>query len=102
MRGAALFKTLVTDEELNKRERKGRSATLNDKRDECLLARFYYYTVHRGLCFEEVLKQVSIEFFITCDRIVKIIQLHPEEIKTMKEKKLSVYKLQHRWPHFKW
>ncbi len=102
MRGQKLFKNLISEDEAEKSIRRGRNDDLLERRNSCLVARYYYYGRYKGKCFEEILQIMVSEFFLTPSRIVRIIRENIDTIKAIKEKNISVYQLQNAWPQFKW
>ncbi len=101
MRGQTLFNATLKDKPDEKNTR-GRNRDLLLQRNQCLLSRYYYYGSCKGKYYEEIIQLLVNEFFISAERINRIIAAHTEEIKKMKQDKLSVYALQHCWPHMKW
>ncbi len=101
MRGKKVFNDIISEQD-DKGGRKGRNDDLLELRNTCMIARYYYYCKFRSKSFEEILRRMANEFFITPIRISRIIQENIAAIKEMKEKEVSVYHLQATWPQFKW
>ena len=67
-----------------------------------MLARYYYYGYLRNKSYEDIISLIVGEFFLSPDRIARIIQQNISFIKELKERKFSLNQLQNTWPHFKW
>lgn len=99
MRGQKLFNDVIkNDTEL----RKGRNDALLLKRNDCMLARYYYYGHFKEKCFEEIIQLLVADFFISPLRISRIVQENSEKIKELKDKGVSVYLLQQNYPQYRW
>ncbi len=99
MRGKKLFNDVIkNDTEL----RKGRNDSLLIKRNNCMLARYYYYGYFKEKCFEEIIQLLVADFFISPIRIARIVQENSDKIKELKDKRVSVYLLQQHYPQYKW
>jgi hypothetical protein len=102
MRGRKLFNTIIKDTGITGCTRKGRNNTLVVKRNECLAARYYYYGHFKNLGYEETLRLLVNEFFISPSTISFIIQDNSDELQALKQKCPPLYYLQNHWPHLKW
>ncbi len=102
MRGQKVFNEIIRDSGLNGGIRKGRSNTLLYKRNECLLARYYYYGYVKHKSYEEILKLLMAEFFLSPATIAFQVQEHTEQLLSLKRQGPSLYFFQSRWPHMKW
>jgi hypothetical protein len=86
----------------------GRNKELNDKRNECLLARYYFTGRNTGKYYNQLLHIVSNEFFITSFHVSKIILQNNHKLQQLKKewKKEPVEKMQKaftkKWPHLVW
>ena len=101
MRGKRLFTELRNTGNIAPAKR-GRNNTLIAKRNECLLARYYFYTNFTSKSYDDTVMQLVTEFFITPDRIGDVIQRNIEILDSIKEAQPSVYFFQNHWPHIKW
>ena len=102
MRGRQLLKGLVRDFDDPQAHKPGRNETLLARRNECLLTRYFYYGYHRKKGYEEIVQLLVAEFFITGERIGRILHQHSKQIIEMREKKISKFHMQVLWPHYKW
>lgn len=102
MRGAKFFNEQIKDDGLVKAARKGRSDRLVAKRNECLVARSFYYGYYKNKVYDEMLQLLEAEFFLSKVTISQILQAHSEQIVKLKEKKRSLFFFQSRWEHLRW
>ncbi len=102
MRGQKLFNNILPVNNSDKCQRKGRNDVLIEQRNNCMLARYYYYSCIRAKKYDEILSIIVKEFFLSPSRISKILLDKLDDIKKMKENGISVYQLQNLWPQFKW
>jgi hypothetical protein len=102
MRGQRIFKELIASDGLSIAGKKGRSDKLVARRNECLIARYYYYGYYKNKCYEEILSLLASEFFISQIRISQLILENSEQAQVLKEKKPSLTYFTYRWGHLKW
>ena len=102
MRGQMIFKGLIKDRGLGSPIQKGRSNKLVNRRNECLIARYYYYGYFKSMCYEEILRQLVAEFFLSPSTIANIIQSNSEQLQALKQRAQVMYYFQNHWPHLKW
>ena len=102
MRGQRVFNELIKDSGLNANLTKGRSSNLIIRRNECLAARYFFYGYFRNLCYEEILRALVSEFFLSAHTISNIIMEQADNIGALKQKSPSMHYFQNRWPHMKW
>jgi len=102
MLGQRLFKELTEDRRLGKPAPKGRNNKLVYRRNECLLARYFYYAHFKKLCYEDILRTLIAEFFLSPKTIANIVQNNTEQLLNLKERALVMYYFQNNWPHLKW
>ncbi len=102
MRGQRIYKEIIKGNGLEKAMRKGRNSSLLTKRNECLFARYYYYCWFKNRCYEEALRLLVSEFFISPSTISMLITSHTEDLQALKQKSPTLYFFQNRWPHLKW
>ncbi len=100
MVGAKTF-SKITRETLSP-SRKGRNNTLIARRNDCLLARYFYYGYYKNKTYEDTIRLLINEFFLSKMTIIGIIQSHVSMLEDMKERGPSIYYLQSHWPHLKW
>ena len=102
MRGQKIFNETIKESGLGAPVRKGRSDSLVSKRNECLIARYYYYGYYKNKCYEEIIRLLITEFFLSPATIAIIIQNNTDELQSVKLRKKSLYYFQSHWPHLKW
>jgi hypothetical protein len=102
MRGQKVFNDIIREEGLSNTIRKGRSNTLLYKRNECMIARYYYYGYLKSKVYEEILKLLVSEFFLSPSTIAFQVMEHTEQLQYLKQKGPTLYYFQNRWPHMKW
>jgi hypothetical protein len=101
MRGQKVFNELVKGKE-NIPGNKGRSNKLVTRRNDCLIARYYYFGAFRKLSYEDTIRELVAEFFLSPVTIANIIQNNTEQIQQLKEKALVLHYFQNHWPHLRW
>jgi len=82
--------------------RKGRNNTLIARRNDCLIARYFYYGYYKNKTYEDTLRLLVNEFFLSQMTIIGIIQTRMGILEEIKERHPSIYYLQSHWPHLKW
>ncbi len=102
MRGQKLFNELIKSETALASTGKGRNQELLAQRNECLIDRYYFFSRFTKKNYEEVLNRLMGEFFLTPDRIARVVQDHAAALKTHRQESTSVNVLQIKWPHLKW
>lgn len=102
MRGQSHFEEHTKEPGLGIRPRKGRSDRLVARRNECLLARYYYYGYFKNMCYEETIRQLVIEFYLSPNTIAHIVLHNRAYLQSLKQKGVVPYYFQNHWPHMKW
>jgi hypothetical protein len=102
MRGQKIFNTVIKGDGLTTSTRKGRNDKLLTRRNECLLARYFFLGFYKNMCYEEILRQLAAEFFLTPNTITHIIQGNEELLRAIKQRGGVTYYFQNKWPHLKW
>lgn len=82
--------------------RKGRNDALHGMRNECLVARYYFYGKHAGLRYDLILSILSKEFFLSEVTIPEIINDNYEKLQALKKENPSKNELAKKWPHLQW
>lgn len=102
MRGQKLYNEIITRNDICKAQRKGRSNSLVGKRNDCLIARYYYYGTikHRG--YEEMLQELLREFFLSPATIANIINESMEQMQLLKQMDPGLAYFYNKWPHLRW
>jgi hypothetical protein len=102
MRGQRIFNDIIKGRGLNGTVTKGRNNRLVAKRNECLVARYYYYGHFKNKCYEEILRLLVAEFFLSPGTIANIIQNNTEQLQAIKQNAMVMFYFQNHWPHLKW
>ena len=102
MRGQKVFKEIIKTNRLSSTPRKGRNDKLVTRRNECLLARYFYYGFYRNMCYEEILRELVAEFFISPNTIANLIQTNTELLQSIKQNAVVLHYFQNKWPNLKW
>ncbi len=102
MRGQMVYKDIIKNSGLGTPIQKGRNNKLVTRRNECLLARYYYHGYCKNMCYEEVLRQLVAEFFLSPNTIANIILENTEHLQSLKQRAHLMYYFQNHWPHIKW
>lgn len=71
-------------------------------RDEALCHRFYWHADVNKYKFEEVLKQLNNEFYLSNTRIIKVLDDNYDTLNCIQKNKPSTKELQLKYPHFTW
>jgi hypothetical protein len=101
MRGKKLYNELLQPGGPDQAQ-KGRKDELLEDRNKCLVARYYYYGHLKARSYEDILLLLVREFFLSPDRINRIVLNYAETIAEMKQQKVSLYRLSVLWPHLCW
>lgn len=93
-------------------KRKGRSSSLNDRRNECLLDRYYWHgrleIDGKRISYNSLLRTISDEFFLSTVTIPEIVQDNLESLIALKHRFASLdittvqRQMQKKWPHLVW
>lgn len=104
MRGQRTFQSLfvgIDALEPPVRERKGRCAELDKRRNELLLIRYIWHGLQLKR-YDVILAELEAEFFISQRRISDIIAANTARLRTLKQEFPSSKELSSRYPHLKW
>ncbi len=102
MRGQKVYNTIIKDGSISGTIRKGRNNSLISKRNECMIARYYYYGYLRNKGYEETLKLLMSEFYLSPATIAFQVQQQSESLVKLRQLSPTVYYFMNRWPHYKW
>jgi hypothetical protein len=86
----------------NRVTRKGRNDQLMEKRNECLVARYYYYGSHSEKRYDIILQQLSDEFFLSTSTIQDLVQSNMKYLHELKDKEPRRAYFESNWPHLVW
>jgi len=75
---------------------------LVSNRNECMLARYYYYGNLKNKNYCETLRLLVAEFYLSPTTIANVIMGNSEGLQALKQKDPTLLYFVHRWPHIKW
>lgn len=104
MRGQATFQSLFPDQQpdLPKEPGKGRNPERDAKRNELLLARYYYYGTFTDNRYGWIIAKLADEFFLAERRIADIVAGNVDGLKALRQSPPTLKDLRRRWPHLHW
>ncbi len=102
MRGSQFIFNDVFSVTKEEKHRKGRSDSLNLKRNECLIYRYCFFAQNSGLRYELLIKIVSQDFWLSETTVRNVIAQHHSLLITAKKAKESKISLKKRWPQMSW
>ena len=102
MRGQKTFDIIIREAGLGPQGRKGRNDKLVNRRNECLLARYFFYGHYKNMCYEDIVRVLTGEFFLSPNTIIPIIQGNADQLQLIKQRGLVKFYFQNKWPHLKW
>lgn len=82
--------------------KKGRNEGLIQKRNQQLVARFYFYSTLNALKFSKVLELLESEFFISQSRIADLLAEQSEQITAIEMNSITVNDLRDTYPAMNW
>jgi hypothetical protein len=97
-----IFEANPGNEEPNAPKRRGRSNKLLEKRNECLVSRYYYYNHYTDKRYEAIMQHLSDKFFLSPSTIQDLVQDNMERLRQLKEAQPRKGYFGHRWPHLVW
>ncbi|OJW78582.1 MAG: hypothetical protein BGO69_00930 [Bacteroidetes bacterium 46-16] len=83
-------------------KRKGRSNKLVERRNECLLSRYYYYNSYTDKRYEAIMQHLSDEFFLSPTTIHDLLQDNMHYLHELKNEQPKKAYFEHKWPHMTW
>ncbi len=102
MRGQSVFNEILKQDKLNGTARKGRSNSLVTWRNECLIARYYYHGYCKNKCYEETIRLLVAEFFLSPSTIAQLVLNNSEQVQYLKQRSPAMHYFNSHWPHLKW
>ncbi len=103
MRGQqAIFNEIFNEAPVLTINRKGRSEDLVDKRNEALVDRYYYKGFFEKLRYDEILRQLSEEFYIAQITIQWRINECYDQLDELRAKKPGKDYFRKKYPHLVW
>lgn len=97
-----IYKNIFNPSTSPSRKSRGRSRTLIAERNQCLVARYYYYGQFSKKTYNKIIEQLSHEFFLSTVTITEIITEHMEVLDRLKEAKPVLSFFSDQWQHLKW
>jgi hypothetical protein len=105
MRGSrTLFDEIIVQDAPAAKEGKGRNASLRDKRNECLLDRYFFYARLKSLNYPKVIELLSHEFWL-CESTIPQIMEKPDNVSylhKLKQQSPAEKTFAKKWPHLNW
>lgn len=83
-------------------KRKGRNEHLNNRRNDCLIDRYFWYGKFSGLRYDLIIKALSEEFFLTEVTVPRIVEDNFEKLAALKQMKPDKKYFLKKWPHLTW
>jgi len=102
MRGKQVFKEMGKNDRLGQDWRKGRDTKLLEKRNECLIARYYYYRNFTDKRYEVIIDLLVDEFWLTRLTLPQIISKYTSELRKLTDLRPDKTYFTNKWPHLKW
>jgi hypothetical protein len=96
-----LFKDFFKDEPLSEKQKRG-PREMNQRRNECLVARYFFYAKYSGLGYGIILRILSREFFLSEDTLPDVIEANFERLAALKKNPPDKVQLMEKWPHLNW
>lgn len=101
MRGhKSIFKDIFY--KVEKGNKMSNSRLLMPLRNNLLLHRYYFFIEIARMRFDDALKQLEREFFISEIRLIAIISSHSEKLKNIVASQPTKKALEKAYPHIKW
>lgn len=97
-----MYNEIIKGNGLGSPVNKGRNNKLINRRNECLLARYYYYGHFKNMLYEETVRKLVSEFFLSPNTIAGIIVDHAEQLQALRQRAQVMFYFQNNWPHLKW
>ena len=105
-RGIRLMEALIEDksrvEVMPEKVKRGRNIELIDKRNECLLHRYYFYSKVLKLKYEDVITTLTTEFFISGRTITDITLSESDYLTELFKKKYTAKELEKKFRFLNW
>lgn len=109
MRGSqTLFLDIFEDNTSKRNEteeverRKGRSAVLHSKRNECLVERYFFKGKFSGKRYNIIIDELSNEFFISPITVPEVLNENRALLIALKQKNPDKSYFQKKWQHLIW
>lgn len=83
-------------------ERKGTRNVFIEDRDIAIAHRYYYYIHIRRQRYDDTLRDLEKEFFLTADYIIQRLTPCVELIKDLTHRNVKVSLLKRKYPHWTW
>ena len=98
----SLFQGIFEDAPIRVRTGKGRNSDLNAKRNEQLVARYYYYGKFYETRYTAILSKLESEFYIISVTVVEVITANHSLLMNLKKTQPTIKYFKDKWPHWVW
>lgn len=102
MRGSSSFEKLYQNPNRKNKKSADRRSDLIEQRNELIMYRYHYYGAHSGQRYDEVVKSLCNEFYLSVRQINKIIERHTDVSRRILEEKPSLTKLRKKYAFLTW
>lgn len=99
--GVTLFKDIFT-QEAPEAQRRGRSTTFDNERNECLITRYYFFGLKTGLRYELLVRIISRQFWISQRTVQNILFANHDILVRLRKENPTKTDLEKKWPHLNW
>lgn len=82
--------------------KRGRNSDLDDKRNECLIDRYYYTGKTTKTNYQELITSIAMQFFISPTTAHNVIQANKTHLLSLRAADPSKKYFQDKWPHLVW
>jgi hypothetical protein len=83
-------------------QRKGRSADLHARRNECLVDRHYYYGKYYDKRYSAIVEILSKEFFLSQITIIEAMADNYGHFARLRKEEPPIKHFKEKWPHLAW
>jgi len=103
MRGSlSLFADVFEKPAPEASRKKGRSAELNARRNECLVDRYFFYGKYTDKRYSNIIEILSQEFFLSTVTIPEVISENVALLAKLKKEQPSKSFFSKKWTHLNW
>jgi spore coat polysaccharide biosynthesis protein SpsF (cytidylyltransferase family) len=97
----SIFYGLDTDQKKSSKRKVCRDPELIKKRNEALIHRYYFW-VQQKIRYEEVVRVLGDEFYLSTTTITKILTINVDRLLQIKKEKPTVQELKKQYPYINW
>lgn len=98
----AIYNSIFPSSVIINPENKGKRNILSDKRDEALVARYYYYAELKRNRFDDCLMALENEFFLSAGYIGELVTKNVPVLKKLIDEKPTAKQLRKKYPFYNW